>query len=40
VLDVPVQASESIAAGSITQRALDAVSELVINLFRSAAKRI
>jgi D-alanyl-D-alanine carboxypeptidase (penicillin-binding protein 5/6) len=40
VLDVPVQASESIAAGSITQRAFDAVSELVINLFRSAAKRI
>jgi D-alanyl-D-alanine carboxypeptidase (penicillin-binding protein 5/6) len=40
VLDVPVQASESIAAGSIAQRALDAASELVINLFRSAAKRI
>jgi D-alanyl-D-alanine carboxypeptidase (penicillin-binding protein 5/6) len=40
VLDVPVQASESIAAGSITQRALDAASELVINMFRSAAKRI
>jgi D-alanyl-D-alanine carboxypeptidase (penicillin-binding protein 5/6) len=40
VLDVPVQAAESIGAGSITQRALDAASELVINLFRSAAKRI
>lgn len=40
VLDVPVQASESVAAGSITQRTLDAASELVINLFRSAAKRI
>jgi D-alanyl-D-alanine carboxypeptidase (penicillin-binding protein 5/6) len=40
VLEVPVQASESVAAGSISQRALDAASELVINLFRSAAKRI
>ena len=40
VLDVPVQAAESVAAGSITQRAFDAASELVINLFRSAAKQI
>jgi len=40
VLEVPVQASESVAAGSISRRALDAVSELVINLFRSAVKRI
>ena len=40
VLEVPVQASESVAAGSISQRAIDAASELVINLFRSAAKRI
>ena len=40
VLEVPVQAAESVGAGSISQRALDAASELVINLFRSAAKRI
>ena len=40
VLEVPVQASESVAAGSISQRAIDAASELVIKLFRSAAKRI
>ena len=40
VLEVPVQAAENIAAGSITRRAFDAASELVINLFRSAAKRI
>jgi D-alanyl-D-alanine carboxypeptidase (penicillin-binding protein 5/6) len=40
VLEVPVQASESVAAGSLSRRALDAVSELVINLFRSATKRI
>ena len=40
VLDVPVQASETVDAGSISQRAFDAASELVINVFRSAAKRI
>jgi D-alanyl-D-alanine carboxypeptidase (penicillin-binding protein 5/6) len=40
VLDVPVQAAETIPAGSIRQRAFDAVSELVIKLFRSAAKQI
>ena len=40
VLDVPVQAAETVAAGSVRQRALDAVSELVIKLFRSAAKQI
>jgi D-alanyl-D-alanine carboxypeptidase (penicillin-binding protein 5/6) len=40
VLEVPVQASEGVAAGSISRRALDAASELVINLFRSAVKRI
>jgi D-alanyl-D-alanine carboxypeptidase (penicillin-binding protein 5/6) len=40
VLEVPVQASESVAAGSLSRRALDAASELVINLFRSATKRI
>jgi serine-type D-Ala-D-Ala carboxypeptidase (penicillin-binding protein 5/6) len=40
VLEVPVQASENVAAGSISQRAIDAASELVVKLFRSAAKRI
>src|SRR3954451_5271319 len=40
VLEVPVQAAESVAAGSLSRRALDAASELVINLFRSATKRI
>jgi D-alanyl-D-alanine carboxypeptidase (penicillin-binding protein 5/6) len=40
VLDVPVQAAESVGAGSLTQRAMDGMSELVINLFRSAAKKI
>jgi D-alanyl-D-alanine carboxypeptidase (penicillin-binding protein 5/6) len=39
-LEVPLYASESVEAGSISQRAFDAASELVINLFRSAAKRL
>src|SRR3954447_25994582 len=40
VLEVPVQAAEGVAAGSLSRRALDAASELVIKLFRSATKRI
>jgi D-alanyl-D-alanine carboxypeptidase (penicillin-binding protein 5/6) len=40
VLEVPVQASEEVAAGSIWQRAIDAGSELFMTMFRSAAKRI
>ena len=33
-------AAENVAAGSISQRALDAAAELVVKLFRSAAKQI
>ncbi len=40
VLEVPVQASERVETGSTSQRAFDAAAELVINLFRSAAKRL
>lgn len=40
VLEMPVQATQNVAEGSIPRRALDAASELVINLFRSAAKKI
>ena len=40
VLEVPVQATESVGVGSTSQRAFDAATELVINLFRSAAKRL
>ena len=40
VLEVPVQASEAIEVGSVTQRAFDAAAELVVNVFRSAAKRL
>ena len=40
VLEAPLQASESVAVGSVSQRAFDAAAELVVNVFRSAAKRL
>jgi D-alanyl-D-alanine carboxypeptidase (penicillin-binding protein 5/6) len=40
VLTVPLQAGEDVALGSTAQRAFDAAAEIVINLFRSAAKRL
>jgi serine-type D-Ala-D-Ala carboxypeptidase (penicillin-binding protein 5/6) len=40
VLEMPLQAAESVDVGSTSQRAFDAAAELVINLFRSAAKRL
>jgi len=40
VLEVPLQASDSVAEGSTSQRAFDAAAELVIKLFRTAAKRL
>ena len=40
VLELPLYAAESVGVGSTPQRAFDAASELVINLFRSAANRL
>jgi serine-type D-Ala-D-Ala carboxypeptidase (penicillin-binding protein 5/6) len=40
VLTVPLQASEDVSLGSTSQRAFDAAAELVINMFRTAAKRL
>lgn len=40
VLEVPLQATESVEVGSVSQRAFDAATELVVNVFRSAAKRL
>ena len=37
-LEVPLMAAESVARGSMARRALDAVSELVIGLFRSSTR--
>jgi D-alanyl-D-alanine carboxypeptidase (penicillin-binding protein 5/6) len=40
VLEVPLQAAESIPKGNLTQRAFDAATELVIGVFRAGAERL
>jgi D-alanyl-D-alanine carboxypeptidase (penicillin-binding protein 5/6) len=40
VLEVPLQAAESVSTGSMPQRALDAASELVLGLFRAGFQRL
>lgn len=40
VLETPLQAAESVSAGSMTSRAFDAVSELVVNLIRHGASKL
>jgi serine-type D-Ala-D-Ala carboxypeptidase (penicillin-binding protein 5/6) len=40
VLEVPLQASEAVDRGSLSQRAFDAVTELVINLFRAGVQNL
>ncbi len=40
VLQVPLKAAESVPKGNMSQRALDAVSEMVIALFRAGAERL
>lgn len=40
VLQVPLKAAASVARGNISQRALDAVTETVIALFRAGAERL
>jgi serine-type D-Ala-D-Ala carboxypeptidase (penicillin-binding protein 5/6) len=39
-LEVPLKAAESVGTGSLSQRAFDAASELVIGLFRSGVSRL
>jgi D-alanyl-D-alanine carboxypeptidase (penicillin-binding protein 5/6) len=39
-LEVPLQAAENVGTGSTSQRAFDAATELVINLFRAGADRL
>ena len=39
-LTVPLQAAEDVPVGNLTQRAIDAVAELVIGLFRAGVERI
>src|SRR3981081_3928729 len=40
VLEVPLRAGESIGTGSMSQRAFDAASELVVGLFRAGFQRL
>ena len=40
VLEVPLQATESVETGSMSQRAFDAATELVLGLFRAGFKRL
>ena len=40
VLEVPLQAGEDVGGGSLHQRAFDAASELVIDLFRAGVDRL
>ena len=39
-LERPLQAGEDVAAGSMTQRAMDAATELMIGLFRAGVDRL
>jgi D-alanyl-D-alanine carboxypeptidase (penicillin-binding protein 5/6) len=40
VLQVPLKTAENVEKGNLSQRALDAAGELVINLFRAGAQRL
>ena len=40
VLEVPLEAAESVPRGNMTQRAFDAASELVVSLFRAGVDRM
>ena len=40
VLEVPMQAAEAVAPGSIPRRALDAATEFFYALFRAAIQRL
>ncbi len=40
VLNMPLKAADSVGKGNMSQRAFDAVSELMIGLFRAGAERL
>jgi D-alanyl-D-alanine carboxypeptidase (penicillin-binding protein 5/6) len=40
ILTTPLKADESVAKGTLSQRAFDAVTEMVIALFRAGAERL
>jgi D-alanyl-D-alanine carboxypeptidase (penicillin-binding protein 5/6) len=39
-LEMPLQAGADVGTGSMSQRAFDAATELVINIFRAGAERL
>jgi D-alanyl-D-alanine carboxypeptidase (penicillin-binding protein 5/6) len=39
-MEAPLQAAEPVGTGTNSQRAFDAATELVINLFRAGAQRL
>ncbi|HEY4980855.1 MAG TPA: D-alanyl-D-alanine carboxypeptidase family protein [Pseudolabrys sp.] len=40
ILEMPLKAAESVGKGNITQRAFDAVTEMMVTLFRAGAERL
>ena len=40
ILDMPLKAAESVDKGNMPQRAVDAVTEMMIGLFRAGAERL
>lgn len=40
ILEMPLQAAESVAKGNLSQRAFDAVTEMMVSLFRAGAERL
>jgi len=40
ILTMPLKAAESVGKGNMSQRAFDAVTEMIIALFRAGAERL
>ncbi len=40
ILEMPLKAAESVGKGNLTQRAFDAVTEMMVSLFRAGAERL
>jgi D-alanyl-D-alanine carboxypeptidase (penicillin-binding protein 5/6) len=40
ILQVPLKTADSVEKGSVTQRALDGATELMINLFRAGTEKL
>jgi D-alanyl-D-alanine carboxypeptidase (penicillin-binding protein 5/6) len=40
ILTMPLKATENVGKGNMSQRAFDAVTEMIISLFRAGAERL